>query len=86
MSDEQRALQRNTARTLGRGKEFAYTGSVDTGVVIHYEYTDVRVKAELFRALLEGFRGREIPGGFSRTKPTPGGLGEWASILPIWWS
>jgi hypothetical protein len=79
MSDEQKAFQRKSTRTLGKGIEFVYTGSVDTGVVIHYGHADVPVKAELFRAILNEFRGREIPGGFSMTNPTPGGLGEWVS-------
>lgn len=70
-----------TISTLGHGSKrtnFTYTGDVETGVTIHFEKAqDTKISAELFRAILIQFRGRTIPGGFSMTNPTRGGLGEW---------
>ena len=68
-----------TIPTLGapaRRTEFKYTGDVQTGVALHFTGKP-RVSADFFEAILDEFRGRTIPGGFSMTAPTPGGLGEW---------
>ena len=68
-----------TILTLGpdRGRtKFEYTGTVADGVVLHFS-GNPRVSAEFFQAILGTFEGRTIPGGFSMTDPTPGGLGKW---------
>ena len=65
--------------TLGgpnRRTQFEYSGSVATGATLHYTGSP-RVSSEFFRAILHHFNGRTVPGGFSMTDPTPGGLGEW---------
>ena len=65
--------------TLGhpsRRTQFTYAGDVHTGVTLHFT-NKPRVSAEFFQAILDEFRGNTIPGGFSMTDPTPGGLGEW---------
>jgi hypothetical protein len=66
-------------KTLGAGKKsklFAYSGSVQEGVVVRYLAGEAQVSAALFCAILSQFHG-DVPGGFSETNPTPGGLGEW---------
>ena len=68
-----------TIWTLGSGgkrTQFEYTGTVADGVVLHFS-GNPRVSAEFFQAILDTFEGQTIPGGFSMTDPTPGGLGEW---------
>ena len=79
MCVDQTSSGRKKARTLGRGKEFEYTGAVESGVTIHYGFGDVPVRSEVFREILGRFRRQTIPGGFSRDSPTPGGLGEWVN-------
>lgn len=59
-----------------RRTQFTYAGDVHTGVTLHFT-NKPRVSAEFFQAILNRFRGETIPGGFSMTNPTPGGLGEW---------
>lgn len=69
-----------TINTLGppaKRTEFSYSGSVLSGVAIHYNEGNVSIPARLFEVILENFRGQAIPGGFSMTSPTHGGLGEW---------
>lgn len=68
-----------TIPTLGhpsRRTAFTYTGSVESGVTV-YQANRPHISAEFFRAILQQFAGQTIPGGFSMTDPTPGGLGLW---------
>jgi hypothetical protein len=60
----------------GKRTQFTYSGEVQTGVILHFS-GNPRVSAEFFAAILDEFRGQTIPGGFSMTNPTQGGLGEW---------
>lgn len=67
--------------TLGhpsKRTQFRYYGSVETEVTIHFMMEQV-IPSRLFKEILMEFRGRTIPGGFSMTDPTPGGLGEWVA-------
>lgn len=76
-----------TISTLGPpGKKtiFTYSGDIETGVTLEFS-GNPRVSSEFFVAILDEFQGKIIPGGFSMTDPTPGGLGEWVqnnSCLP----
>ena len=65
--------------TLGhpsRRTEFTYAGNVKEGVTLEFTGRP-HISAEFFNAILARFRGETIPGGFSMTNPTPGGLGIW---------
>jgi hypothetical protein len=66
-----------TILTLGRRKEFTYTGDTLTGVSLHFDSSNPYIPAHLFQAILKMFNGQTIPGGFCMTSPTRGGLGEW---------
>ena len=37
------------------------------------------ITANFLEALINEFRGRTVPGGFSMTNPTPEGVGEWVA-------
>ena len=64
--------------TLKKEKEFAYSGSVSTGATLLFTGRPY-ISPEFFRAILHQFNGKTIPGGFSMTDPTPGGLGQWVA-------
>jgi hypothetical protein len=66
-----------TLGSLGKRTAFTYTGDTQTGVTLHFNFSTPRVSAEFFKEILHEFNGRTIPGGFSMTTPTQGGLGEW---------
>jgi hypothetical protein len=69
-----------TIQTLGlpsKRTEFTYSGSVNDGVMLHYDIGRVGISSEFFEAILNCFRGTSILGGFSMTNPTPGGFGVW---------
>jgi hypothetical protein len=73
-----------TIETCGgdaRRTAFTYRGSVPDGIVLEFE-SPVEIRAESLRAVIEQFRGRVVPGGFSRTDPTPGSVGEFLDRLP----
>ena len=59
--------------------EFEYTGSVADGIELIFESGNAEVNADFMEALIKTFQGRMVPGGFSMTSPTPGGVGEWVS-------
>jgi hypothetical protein len=66
--------------TLGpprKRTEFTYTGDTQTGVTLHFTSGKPRVSAEFFKAIIDEFRGRTVPGGFREDLPKPRGLGEW---------
>src|SRR5467141_4177666 len=66
-----------TLTTLGRNpKEFSYSGSVRTGVVL-CQSSHPRIDAAFFDAALSHFAGQPVPGGFRQDDPPPGGFGEW---------
>ncbi len=60
----------------GKRTRFAYTGSAEQGVTLHFKQ-DVEVSAALFDAILSEFRGKTVLGGFNMTAPAPGSLGWW---------
>jgi hypothetical protein len=67
-----------TITTLGKHKTFQYSGSVATGVTLHFHKGGTsHVSADFFRVLLRHFKGQTVQGGFNMTDPTPGGFGEW---------
>ena len=59
--------------------EFEYTGSVADGIELIFESGNAEVNAKFIEALIETFRGRTVPGGFSMTNPTPRGVGAWVA-------
>ncbi|MFA5869604.1 MAG: DNA-3-methyladenine glycosylase I [Candidatus Bathyarchaeia archaeon] len=68
-----------TIWTLGSEKrrtQFNYEGNVSTGTALDFKDKPV-ISAELYRAIINEFKGRTVVGGFSMTEPIPGGLGEW---------
>jgi hypothetical protein len=68
-----------TIHTLGhpsRRTEFTYTGCVKEGVTLEFSGRP-RISDDFFQAIIQKFKGETIPGGFSMTNPTPGGLGVW---------
>ena len=69
-----------TATTLGsagKAVTFNYNGNVQNGVIIQYDYANVTVAQAFLSRILTTFGKRTILGGFSETKPTPNGFGEW---------
>jgi len=73
--------KRNMPRiwTLGPPKkrtQFTYSGGTKTGATLLFKQP-TPISARFFQAILTEFSGKTIPGGFSMTEPTPGGLGEW---------
>jgi len=66
-------------QTLGSENKrtwFVYEGNVDHGTTLIQSGKPI-VTHEFYAAALKHFAGRTIRGGFSETKPTPGGFGEW---------
>lgn len=61
----------------GKRTKFEYSGSVETGVSLHFRSGDKAISPAFFQAILDTFRGQVVAGGFSMTSPTPRGLGEW---------
>lgn len=67
-------------QTLGhpsRRTWLSYEGGISEGTTL-LQTGNPFISSELYRAALEHFSGKTIPGGFSMTDPTPGGFGEWA--------
>jgi hypothetical protein len=65
--------------TLGppkRRKEFCYSGSIQSGVVLD-QSGHPRIDARVFAEALKHFAGETVYGGFKEDDPTSGGLGEW---------
>ena len=58
---------------------FEYSGSVVDGIELIFDSGNAKVTANFLEALIKKFRGRTVPGGFSMTDPTPGGVGEWVA-------
>jgi len=56
---------------------FTYEGDFDNGVIIRFASGDTRITHKFLKATIDYFRGIEVKGGFSMTKPTPGGFGQW---------
>jgi hypothetical protein len=68
-----------TIWTLGNANirtQFTYSGSVTTGVTLLFTGKPY-IAPEFFNAILTQFKASTVTGGFSMTKPTPGGLGQW---------
>jgi len=68
-----------TIFTLGsthRRRRFTYSGSVSTGVKLHFTGAPY-ISPDFFKAMLIHFAGRTVAGGFNMTDPTPGGFGQW---------
>lgn len=66
-----------TCGSPGKRTEFTYDGNIHTGVVLKFASGDKPVSAELLRAAVNEFRGKEIRGGFSMDNPPPDGFGAW---------
>ena len=69
--------------TLGhpsKRTQFEYSGDVISGVTLNFKSGDIPVSDQLFQSILDEFRERSVPGGFSMTNPIRGGLGEWVEF------
>jgi hypothetical protein len=66
---------------LGKGdksKNFSYSGSVSEGIeAVMGQGSPMTFSVAAFQSLLSTFQGKKVAGGFSMTRPTPSGLGQW---------
>ena len=62
--------------TLSGQSEFEYTPDGKGGFFIEYSGRP-HISKEFIKEIMNEFKNKTIPGGFSMTKPIPGGLGEW---------
>lgn len=70
-------MECNTLKTLGhKRKDFCYSGSIQTGVVLH-QSGHPRIDACFFAEALSHFAGQRVYGGFKEDGPPSGGFGEW---------
>ena len=69
--------QTTTCGPPAKATQFSYSGNIQSGIVIHFKTTSARIDAAFLQCLIEEFRGRNVPGGFSMDNPTRGGLGIW---------
>lgn len=60
-----------------KATRFSYSGSLESGINLHFETSSVRIEASFLQAILTEFRGKTVQGGFSMTAPKRGGLGIW---------
>jgi hypothetical protein len=65
-----------TLGSANRRTQFAYSGSVSTGVTLLFSGKPY-ISPEFFKAILTQFNDKTILGGFNMTDPTSGGLGQW---------
>ena len=66
-------------KTLGPPKkrtEFCYSGSIQSGVILH-QSGHPRIDARVFIEALKHFAGKRVGGGFKEDDPPSGGFGEW---------
>ena len=66
-------------KTLGPPKkrtEFCYSGSIQSGVILH-QLGHPRIDARVFIEALKHFAGKRVGGGFKEDDPRSGGFGEW---------
>jgi len=71
-----------TIWTLGTEKRrthFKYEGDVSSGTILDFKDKPT-ISAELYRAIINEFKGQIVVGGFSMTEPIHGGLGEWIKL------
>lgn len=66
-----------TCGTPAKATQFNYSGSLESGINLHFETSSVKVEASFLQAILTEFHGKTVPGGFSMTDPKRGGLGIW---------
>jgi hypothetical protein len=67
----------HTYNTLGhKRKEFCYSGSIQSEVVLH-QSGQPKIKARFFAEALKHFAGQAVYGGFKEDDPPSGGFGEW---------
>ena len=66
-----------TCGVPARATRFSYSGSLQSGIVIHLKTASARINPAFLHTLIAEFRGRKIPGGFNMDNPTRGGLGIW---------
>jgi hypothetical protein len=66
-------------KTLGppkKRREFCYSGSIQSGVVLH-QSGHPRIAPRVFIEALKHFAGKTVYGGFKEDDPPSGGFGEW---------
>lgn len=66
-----------TCGSSNRRTRFTYEGNVQNGVTLKFDSGDIKVTSGFLNVAINQFRGKVIRGGFSMTRPTPGGFGEW---------
>lgn len=73
-------MQTQTLTTCGAAHvrtTFSYQGSVQRGITLSFKHGDFSISAGIIQKILIHFRGQQVRGGFSMTKPSPGGVGEY---------
>jgi hypothetical protein len=66
-----------TCGSLGTRTEFTYEGNIDNGVILKFASGNTEISTKFLKTAIDHFKGKEVRGGFSMTRPTPGGFGEW---------
>ena len=69
----------NKLTTLGppkKRKQFCYSGSIHSGVILHQSGCP-KIDARVFTGALKHFAGKSVRGGFKQDAPPSGGFGEW---------
>lgn len=69
-----------TIETCGSAKvrtTFSYKGTTQEGIIIQFASGDFVINAAVIQKVLNHFKGKRVPGGFSMTDPTSGGVGEY---------
>jgi hypothetical protein len=66
----------DTLGSPGKRTEFSYSGSIQTGIILH-QSGKPHVDAKVFAEALRHFAGRRVYGGFREDDPPKGGFGEW---------
>lgn len=73
-----------TIQTCGNKRirtTFTYHGNAETGVTLEFESGHFLIPSGIIQKVIDHFRGQSVRGGFSMTKPTPGGVGEFLATL-----
>jgi hypothetical protein len=60
----------------GKRTSFTYHRESSGGITVEFDSSNFEIPASVIDDLLTHFKGQRVPGGFSMTDPTPGGVGE----------
>lgn len=73
-----------TIQTCGhrsRRKTFTFQGNTTDGITINFDSGNFYISPETITKVVNHFRGKTVFGGFSMTKPTLGGVGQFLKSL-----